>query len=233
MISLQEYLAQGQTTVSNLLLENYHSLGLTNDEFVLWLQLYRYHEQGNDFPDLAMIAKGMGSEQKEIYKWLNELLNKQIIAIESKKDSAGKMVDYYEFSGIYERLEVCLWQKNQQEEKQSYDSKVRSLYQMFESEFGRPLSAIEYQRISQWLEEDKYQPDLIQFALREAVLNQAYSLNYIDRILLSWERKNITSKEQVEEEQKRRKKQFMQKENLEQTNGPVPKIPMHNWLEGE
>lgn len=84
--------------------------------------------------------------------------------------------------------------KNQQEEKQSYDSKVRSLYQMFESEFGRPLSAIEYQRISQWLEEDKYQPDLIQFALREAVLNQAYSLNYIDRILLSWERKNITSK---------------------------------------
>lgn len=233
MISLQEYLAQGQTTVSNLLLENYYSLGLTNDEFVLWLQLYRYHEQGNDFPDLAMIAKGMGSEQKEIYKWLNELLNKQIIAIESKKDSAGKMVDYYEFSGIYERLEVCLRQKNQQEEKQSYDSKVRSLYQMFESEFGRPLSAIEYQRISQWLEEDKYQPDLIQFALREAVLNQAYSLNYIDRILLSWERKNITSKEQVEEEQKRRKKQFMQKENLEQTNGPVPKIPMHNWLEGE
>ena len=35
MISLQEYLAQGQTTVSNLLLENYHSLGLTNDEFCI------------------------------------------------------------------------------------------------------------------------------------------------------------------------------------------------------
>ncbi len=82
---------------------------------------------------------------------------------------------------------------------------------MFESEFGRPLSAIEYQRISQWLEEDKYQPDLIQFALREAVLNQAYSLNYIDRILLSWERKNITSKEQVEEEQKRRKNSLCRK----------------------
>ena len=65
---------------------------------------------------------------------------------------------------------------------------------MFESEFGRPLSAIEYQRISQWLEEDKYQPDLIQFALREAVLNQAYSLNYIDRILLSWERKILPRK---------------------------------------
>ena len=87
------------------------------------------------------------------------------------------------------------------------------------------FSAIEYQRISQWLEEDKYQPDLIQFALREAVLNQAYSLNYIDRILLSWERKNITSKRTSRRRTKTAVKQFMQKENLEQTNGPVPKIP--------
>ena len=83
------------------------------------------------------------------------------------------------------------------------------------------------------MDEDHYDPELIQFALREAVLNQAYSLNYIDRILLSWERKNITSKAQVEEEQKRRKKQFLQNENASQEEGPMPKIPMHNWLEGE
>ena len=44
MVSLKEYLAKGQTTISNLLLENYHHLGLTNDEFLLWLQLYRSHE---------------------------------------------------------------------------------------------------------------------------------------------------------------------------------------------
>ena len=83
------------------------------------------------------------------------------------------------------------------------------------------------------MDEDHYDPELIQFALREAVLNQAYSLNYIDRILLSWERKNITSKAQVEEEQKRRKKQFLQNENASQEEEPMPKIPMHNWLEGE
>ena len=40
MISLQEYLAQGQTTVSNLLLENCRSLGFATDrKIVLWLQL--------------------------------------------------------------------------------------------------------------------------------------------------------------------------------------------------
>ncbi|MIV58347.1 DNA replication protein DnaD, partial [Listeria monocytogenes] len=32
---------------------------------------------------------------------------------------------------------------------------------------------------------------------------------------------------------KRRKKQFLQNENASQEEGPMPKIPMHNWLEGE
>ena len=105
MVSLKEYLAKGQTTISNLLLENYHHLGLTNDEFLLWLQLYRSHEQGNDFPDLREIASVMGSDQKEIYHWLNQLLKKDVVRMESKKDTAGKMVDYYDFTGIYERLE--------------------------------------------------------------------------------------------------------------------------------
>ena len=37
--------------------------------------------------------------------------------------------------------------------------------------------------IGQWLNTDHYSPELIRLALREAVLNQAYSLKYIDRIL--------------------------------------------------
>ncbi len=36
--------------------------------------------------------------------------------------------------------------------------------------------------IGQWLNTDHYSPELIRLALREAVLNQAYSLKYIDRI---------------------------------------------------
>ncbi|OTN76514.1 hypothetical protein A5886_001591 [Enterococcus sp. 8G7_MSG3316] len=233
MISLEDYLAKGQTTISNMLLDHYRQLGLSNDEFLLWLQLFRYHEQGNDFPDLRDIAEIMGSDQKEIYHWLNQLLKKDIIKLDAKKDPFGKMTDYYDFSGIYGRLDALLKQQAHKQEAQSNEEKIRNLYQLFEGEFGRPLSAIEYQRISQWLEDDHYQPELVQLALREAVLNQAYSLNYIDRILLSWERKNITSKAQVEEEQKRRKKQFLQKDSLQQEEGPTPKIPMHNWLEGE
>ncbi len=232
MLSLQEYLNNGQTTLSNLLVDNYRRLGMSNDEFLLWIQLYRYHEAGDVFPDLAPIAANMGYSQNELYLLLNQLVQKKLLVIDSKKDLNGRMNDYYEFNVIFEKLELLQKQQKQEIETQTFEKQVQSVYQMFESEFGRALSPIEYQRIGQWIEEDCYHPELIQLALKEAVLNQAYSLNYIDRILLSWERKNITSKMQVEEEQKRRKRQMLQKETPTVAR-QLPRVSMHNWLEEE
>ncbi|MBM7709191.1 DnaD domain protein [Enterococcus lemanii] len=229
MISLEEYLASGQTTYSNLVLDNYRKIGLTNEEFLLWLQLFRYNEAGNHFPDLAMIASQLSFTQQEIYYLLNQLVQKQVVQIISTKDTSGKIVDHYDLSLIFNKIAVLKEQEKMTQTKKKEQEKIRELYQSFEAEFGRPLSQIEFQRIGQWLDEDHYQVELIQLALREAVLNQAYSLNYIDRILLSWERKNIRTSQQVQEEQKRRKRQLMQKEAPKEKQ--LPKISLHNWLE--
>ena len=229
MISLEEYLASGQTTYSNLVFDNYRKIGLTNEEFLLWLQLFRYNEAGNHFPDLAMIASQLSFTQQEIYYLLNQLVQKQVVQIISTKDTSGKIVDHYDLSLIFNKIAVLKEQEKMTQTKKKEQEKIRELYQSFEAEFGRPLSQIEFQRIGQWLDEDHYQVELIQLALREAVLNQAYSLNYIDRILLSWERKNIRTSQQVQEEQKRRKRQLMQKEAPKEKQ--LPKISLHNWLE--
>ncbi|MDN6639964.1 MAG: DnaD domain protein [Tetragenococcus sp.] len=230
MISLRDYLANGQTTLSNLLIENYRQLGLTNDEFILWIQLYKYHEAGNDFPDLAPIAANMDCEQREIYNLLNQLVEKQVITIESEKNSQGIRNDFYDFSAAFVKLDALQKQQQKQLNEKNYEQKVQSLYQIFEKEFGRALSPIEYQRIGQWIEEDKYNPDLIRLALKEAVLNQAYSLNYIDRVLLTWERKNITTEQQVEEEQKRRKRKMLKNETSK-SEKELPNVSLHNWLD--
>lgn len=231
MISLEVFLKNGQTTISNLLVENYRRIGMSNKEFLLWLQLHRYVEAGDSFPDLMKIAEDMSYNQQEIYYLLNQLVQKQFIQIVSQKDLRGMMHDSYDLTLVYQKLALLLSQKTKQVEEKQIQEKISELYQNFEAEFGRPLSPMEYQRIGQWLEEDHYQVELIQLALREAVLNQAYSLNYIDRILLSWERKNIRTSEQVMDEQKRRKRQMMQKE--EPTTKTLPKISLHNWLEEE
>ena len=67
------------------------------------------------------------------------------------------------------------------------------------------LSPIEFETINQWLEDDHYAPDLISLALKEAVLSQAYSLRYMDRILLNWEKKHLTTVAQVQKESERQR----------------------------
>ncbi|MDM8277294.1 DnaD domain protein, partial [Lactobacillus gallinarum] len=67
-----------------------------------------------------------------------------------------------------------------------------------EVEFGRYLSPIEREEIAQWLSVDHYTPEVIELALREAVLSQAYSLKYIDRVLLNWQRHNLKTVDEIE-----------------------------------
>ncbi|WP_406603098.1 DnaD domain-containing protein [Latilactobacillus sakei] len=49
---------------------------------------------------------------------------------------------------------------------------------------------------------DHYSAELIQLAVREAVLNQVYSLKYVDKILLNWQKQNIQTKEDLQAYQK-------------------------------
>lgn len=110
--------------------------------------------------------------------------------------------------------------------------KTKELYQLFEKEFGRPLSPIENESIGKWIAEDNYDLDVIRLALRESVLNQAYSLRYIDRILLEWERKGIKSKQQAEKAIVSRRNAKVAKQQPEPEE-ELPSISLHNWLNPE
>ena len=80
------------------------------------------------------------------------------------------------------------------------------LIPLVEGEFGRSLSALEYETLNGWLKQDGYAPDLIRLAVKEAVLRQALSLKYIDRILINWERHGLTTAAQVQAYLERRDK---------------------------
>ena len=126
-------------------------------------------------------------------------------------------------------------QVEENQENSKIEGQIKRLFGLLEQEFGRPLSGIEFQRVHQWLDEDHYSPALIELALKEAVLNQVYNFNYIDRILLAWERKNIRTKEQVANEQKNRQRKKLQSQvdQTMNTTAPLPKVTLHNWLDEE
>ena len=72
-----------------------------------------------------------------------------------------------------------------------------NIYDYIESNFGRTLSPIEVEIIDTW--EDN---DLTRYAIKQAVLNGAYNIKYINKILFNFEKQGIKSVQQAQEKEK-------------------------------
>lgn len=75
--------------------------------------------------------------------------------------------------------------------------KAADLFTAFEQEFGRPLSPMECETISAWVDQDRYPDELIRFALKEAVFAGKLHFRYIDRILIEWSRNRVTNTDEA------------------------------------
>ena len=71
------------------------------------------------------------------------------------------------------------------------------IFSTFEKEFGRPLSPLEYEQITQW--EKDFSAELILEALKRAVLGGKRNFKYINSILLEWKKNTIRTVQEVQE----------------------------------
>lgn len=227
---LQKWLKAGDTTVSNILLTHYREVGLTSEHLILVLQLKSFIDVGNDFPDTEIISKRMQISSAEVFQLIHDLINKKLIIIETEKNDDGKTRDSYRLDLLWDKLGLVISQQENQQRFEKQHLSEQELFHLFEAEFGRPLSPIEMQTIGMWLDDDHYAIELIELALREAVLNQVYNLKYVDRILLNWERKNIRTKDQVDKEANRRRQGNAKPTTYSVSKEQTTKVPLHNWL---
>lgn len=230
-----KWINAGQTGIPTLLLQHYRELGLTNDELVLIFQLKSYIDQGISFPNIEVVAKNMGLTKNNAFKGVHRLIQKRVLSIETKQDENGLTEDAYSLDYLWEKLIALLNEQDKVKAEKKKEEQEVNLYSIFEAEFGRPLSPFEMETLTMWVEEDGYSTDLIQLALREAVLSQVYNFKYIDRILLSWEKKNIRTKEQVENETRKYREYSANKGQADfsadaEADGMPGPVPMINWL---
>ena len=66
-----------------------------------------------------------------------------------------------------------------------------SLFDAFETEFGRTLNPREMEKISEW--NRTIDKRLILYALRQASAYQQLSIAYVDKILSDWQKKGMTA----------------------------------------
>lgn len=98
----------------------------------------------------------------------------------------------------------------------------KNIFNIIEENFGRTLSPLEYEEIQSWIQ-DNISVELIEYATKIAVLNNACSIKYISRILESWKKKKITTVDQAKEENKK----FGDKKNADDKE--LKKIERDKW----
>ncbi|WP_127848167.1 DnaD domain-containing protein [Lacticaseibacillus hulanensis] len=202
MTNLGAYINAGSSSFSNLLFTNFKGTDLTSTELMVYLFLSQYVQNHSDAPDLQRLAADAKMQSTTFMNALNSLCAKKAVELVTTTDAAGKLVDHYDVTPLLEELSGKPVTP-ETDVKTASESPIRKVTSQVETEFGRLLTPIEQQMIRDWLNIDHYNPDLISLALREAVLNQAYSLKYMDRVLLRWEKQHLTTPEAVRRQQQK------------------------------
>lgn len=197
---------------------NMGKLGITGDEVLVLIFIINMGPRVLYDPE--MISKGTGINRIRVLEVINGLISKGILAIVVKKNgSSKKMEEFISTDLFYEKMRsVLLGGTNRANGKKEEQT---DLFSMFEKEFGRTLSSMEYEIIRGWVSDDMPR-DLVREALREATYNGVSNLRYIEKIILDWKKRGYKSVKDIERARERYKKK--------NGNGDVFD---YNWLDDE
>lgn len=175
-------------TVDINVLKSARQMNLDTNSLILLIYLINGHD--NEIFDYKKILNDLGFNEKELLESISTLKDKKLLSINMKKNNDGILEERLNLSSFYEILVSKILDEDTANKKQN------NLYDIFEKEFGRTLSPIEYDIINNWLE-SKISEELIIGALKEAVFNGVNNLRYIDKILFEWNKKGVKSLEEV------------------------------------
>ena len=173
--------------VPNILFKNYKKLNITDSELIILIYLINSNNTFNP----KQIAKELNFKLNEIMDLIESLTEKNIIKI----DIVDKTVreEIINLDELYNKLAFIIIDGK--------EKKSNNLFDVFEKEFGRTLSPMDYEIISEWQKD--FDDKLITLALKEAVFNNVTNLRYIDKIIRDWSKKGIKTEQDVINDRKK------------------------------
>lgn len=173
--------------VPNILLKNYRKLNITEAELIILIYLINTDISFNP----KKIAKDLNFKLNEIMELINSLIEKEILKI----DIVNKKVreEIINLDELYKKLAFIVVNDD-------IKNVSKNIFDNFEQEFGRTLSPMDFEIISEWQKD--YNDELILLALKEAVFNGVNNLRYIDKILVEWHKKGIKTEQDIINERK-------------------------------
>ena len=164
--------------IPNYFIKYYKKFDLENNELLMLIYLLNCNEKL--ILDNKKISKDLYLEENEVLNIISSLIEKNYISIEMSKNN-GIIEEYISLDLFYEKINSYLIENDKKDNSSD-------IYSKFEKEFGRTLSPVEYETISKWIESN-IPLELIEAALKEAILSGVNSIRYIDKILFEWNKK--------------------------------------------
>lgn len=197
------------------LIFNYKKMNINDSEFIVLIYLIN---QDNLVYNPKQISCDLDIEVNNVLEIINALSEKNILKIELK-NSNNIRSEVINLDLLFEKLAFSLTEKSDKNNSED------NIYNLFENEFGRTLSPMEYEIINSWINND-YSEEIIKLALMEATYNGVSNLRYIDKIIYEWGKKGIKTKEDV----LNNRKQFKNNKSDQKTN---TKLFDYDWLNDE
>lgn len=138
--------------------------------------------------DLNLIKKITTLDNNEILSAFSSLTDKNLVNTKITKDG-DRVIEEISLDEIYKLAATNI-------NKKVKDRAEKNIFTLFEKEFARPLTPMEYEFINAWINSGMNE-DIIKEALKEATYNGVSNLRYIDKIIYEWNKKGYKTVEDV------------------------------------
>lgn len=160
---------------------------------------YKYNWTSSPKVKNYLLKEIMNIKCKRLLDLINEKLE-EVYKIETtkreEKEETGYPIDTLSIPYTYPMdTPSQIKEKKIKEKEIKENNNKKNIYEIFEEEFGRTLSPIEYEIIAKMISD--YSEEFIKLALSEAVSRQASSLKYVEKVLLNWKSRNLKTEEEV------------------------------------
>lgn len=223
------WIEAGTVSIPSRLLQDYKKLALSESEVMLLLHVHSFLEKGISFPTPELLSERMNYSNNQCSEMLRHLMKRGFLDLKEQQGE-NNYSEEFSLTPLWDKLIALSFSEKEKvvEVNKQLDEKV--IYELFETEFARPLSPMELELITMWLDQEKYSSDLIKAALLEGVISGKLNLRYIDRILIEWSKNGVKTVQQAKDYgEKWRSHQYKQAQT-KTGEANRKKIPSYDWL---
>ena len=184
ILDIKRYINNKTINFTELILNNYNRLGIDETDAVMLIKLQFLLNNNITFISSKQLSEMLSISTQTTSKRLKSLIEKGFIQMEIVEKQNGKQTESFNLDFLIESILKSEYERRNGNKETNNKTLESKLSKLFEEEFKKPLSVLDIQLITKWLNEDKYTYEEIKDALFDAVRARKLTIKYVDGILL-------------------------------------------------